>query len=448
MTLENERQSQPSDETDHRASQLSPTAHAVPWALYLLMLAILSRPLRYARWAFFVFGEQKEPLHDKIAWDLDPYKMLMGGLAFLIVLALLRYPTRRLLRFDLPLKLLGLLVALAFLSLAWSYAGSEGFAWAFRLVIPLGTYFLIRTYTERWEHVGMWARLFAFLGLVNFAAAAYEILFVVGHVGSFIRTFTIGGGKYIFHYATWAVVGLAFATHCAVFGARRFDRTLGALSALACVATVFITFRRAAVLSSGALLVMYMALIGHRRRASFALMALAVGFIVGAILLTPAYARRLATIPLIGGAGLPGGEHNRRVICHRTGLRMFREHWLYGLGIGSVFPYFDDVIRARYEPHNVILRIGSELGLAGLLIYTSFVGVVFSRTWQAFRYSLRRQKLEDASLVAALLCALTAMMMVSMVQNCLYDEYVYMLAALGSAAHHTLGVADTRSESP
>lgn len=65
-----------------------------------------------------------------------------------------------------------------------------------------------------------------------------------------------------------------------------------------------------------------------------------------------------------------------RVAIWRAALAMFRDHWLFGVGLGGFGDFFPnyrlDTYYTRY-PHSFLLEIGAELGVVGLVGIVGFL---------------------------------------------------------------------------
>ncbi len=418
-------------------------AQHLPLGLLFVMAAVFSRLSRYTRQSLIGFGESAD-----VVIDIEIYKLMMLLPLAFVVLAALQWPRRTRVRIDLPLKLLIGLFVFAAASLLWAYNPNYGLPWLFRMAIPISVYFLVINYTVKRDHLRWWGYLFVVMGFADVVIAAVELPFL----------FRLWGGLkaadpeirgYIGIYARWAVIAFAFSLHHLAFGANRRENLFGLAGAICSLVTVYFTFRRAALLAIGLVVAVYMALIGHRRREylTFAIVAV---LVAGAILaIDPRYAERMMSMAEAGDLGAVEGGDVRRVLQFLMGVKIFREHWLVGIGTGNLMIYTKEVFgTGKWLPHNIILEFGSELGIIGLGIFLAFVGVALVRAWRAYRTYLKGGDVGRASLAAAIMAALLAIMLYAQFQPIRHDFYIYVLGALASVAYEFGRAQSGLSETP
>lgn len=399
----------------------------IPLGLLFVMTAVLFRLSRYTRRSLLDFGKSSDVLIDVEAYKL----MMLVPLAFL-VLAALQWPRRTTIRVDPPLKLLVALFVFAGASLLWAHNPTYGVPWLLRLAIPVSIYFLIVNYTTTDEHLRWWGYLFVFMGFVDALITAVELPFLFRLWGG-LRAADPEIRGYINIYAHWAIVTFAFSLHFLAFGATRRETTFGLLGALASLVAVYFTFRRAPVLAVVLFSLVYMAMIGRRRRQFVAFVLIAAVLAGGVLIADPRYAQRVATIGQASDLGHLQTDV-QRVVQFFIGAKILRDHWLLGIGIGNLMQYIKDIYGIKWLPHNIYLEFGDELGIGGLAIFLAFVGTALSRGWRSYRAHLARGDLRRASLSAAAAAALLALLLAGFFQPIRFDFFIYVVAAMNSLA--------------
>ncbi len=415
----------------------------VPLGLLFVMTAVFFRLSRYTRHSLINFGKTADVLI-----DIEAYKLMMLlPLAFL-VLAALQWPRRTRVRLDPPFKLLIALFVFSTASLLWAYNPAYSLPWLLRLAIPFTVYFLVINYTVTRRHLRWWSYLFVLMGFADVIIAAVELPFLFRLWGS-IRASDPEILGYIGIYARWAVVAFAFSLHLAAFGESRRERSAGIVGAIVSVITVYFTYRRAALLAVALVVLIYMVLIGRRRR-DFVALAVVVALLAGgALLVDPRYAQRIASIGQASDLSSVEGGSLQRVLQFLMGVRIFKEHWLLGIGTGNMLIYTKDTYgTGKWLPHNIYLEFGGELGIFGLGLFLAFVAVALQRGWRAFRIRLAAGDLNGASLAVAVIAALSAMLLYGFFQPIRHDFYIYVLAALASVAYDVAANRDGRDAGP
>jgi len=91
----------------------------------------------------------------------------------------------------------------------------------------------------------------------------------------------------------------------------------------------------------------------------------------------------------VNGANPSGSSMMQRLEYWRTGLSLFRDHWLTGVGTGDLQLAFDDAYRQRqsrldpedrHRAHNQFLTMGIAFGLFGMMYFA------FSLAWPVMRH--------------------------------------------------------------
>lgn len=129
----------------------------------------------------------------------------------------------------------------------------------------------------------------------------------------------------------------------------------------------------------GLLTIAVLILIKSRAQArKYALAAVAAGAMLFAFAAPASYWNRINTI-FNYEADYNLTERSGRVEVWKTGVRIFAEHPLLGVGI-ACFPVAHSKYsetRAEIAPHNSFLQVGAELGLPGLLLFVWGIAATF-----------------------------------------------------------------------
>jgi len=364
--------------------------------------------------------------------------MLVAAALLVLAASMLMYRQRRYVRIDMAAKFLLSLVAWSFITLAWGYNPLWSFIWTMRLLQWVAVYVLIITLTRTRNDLNHWGHMFLYASFVNLAGLGLELT----GLGSYRHIGTVAGeyrASILTLYPCWAVLYLPFALHYLLWGRNRTETALGALSFIVNLATVYASFRRAGPIAVGLVLLTYFVLVGHRHRAFVRLCAMILLAGVLGIILNPAYAKRMSTIPWLSGATLQAWEGSLRLIQYRVGFEIFAHHPFSGIGLNAPHLWIKEVygFPGYLGQHSILLGLASGLGLGGLCIYALFAISALRRTSAAAHHQLSLGDLRGASLAAAILASLVGMLFWGQVQSLLISLPVYLCAALGSVAHAT-----------
>ncbi len=245
--------------------------------------------------------------------------------------------------------------------------------------------------------------------LVTFACLAIGALYVVGQLASGAGTqkisgrFSIGTQEYPIYLGRDSATGLLIGTYLVLASPTRRLRLL---------ATAALPVLAIALLASGsrgpvvAFVVAFFALVAlaaadRRRRRQ---LGIVVGALLIAAVLVPfvvpgsAVGRSLSTI--IGSAS--GLSSNGRSSEWANAFAAFSQNTWLGLGTGG-FAKIDPILQ---YPHNILLEVGVELGILGVIAVVVMIGSMFRRLISIWRAGLPDDRLESSLLIALLLMAL------------------------------------------
>lgn len=194
---------------------------------------------------------------------------------------------------------------------------------------------------------------------------------------------------------------------------------------------VYLTFSRGGMLGLFAVLGL-MALV--QRRASIRLVA--AGLLVAGVIAVAFYWSR--------GEGFSNLSEDtsfeQRITTFRTGLRMFQDHPIFGVGINcspAAWPFYAPK-NLGYNTwpiiHNTFLQALSETGLAGFLPLTAFFLFQLYRAWKTARAATAAGRERFANLVRALGIAFVGFLVCAMSGGFVLTWFPYILAGLIGAA--------------
>ena len=401
--------------------------------LFMMALVILSRVSRLARTSMAVWGAETHAERFG-AWDIDPSKLLVLLIIYLFALGLLLRPRARLVHIDFPLKALFVLAGYSFLSALWAYNAGSTVVWTIRLLQPIGIYLLVLAFTRTDDDLNRWGHLLMYASVLNLIGCMQDLGVRSGSAGGFEAGIS---GAWMAVHPTWAVLFAPFGIHYLLCGRNRVESLLGLVCLVTSLATMFISFRRAAPIAFAVGVLVYFLLVGRRNRAFVTLLALVVGAAVLVVVRHPQYAVRLKTIPFLGGGGLAGWEGHARLIQYAAGVQLFLTHPIGGIGLGGAMLWIRDMqlFEGVLVQHSLILALAADLGLIGLAIYGTFAVAAAARALKAVHMSLSLADFRAASLSAAMLSGFLGLLVWAQFHPILFEVSIYFAAALCSMVY-------------
>lgn len=135
------------------------------------------------------------------------------------------------------------------------------------------------------------------------------------------------------------------------------------------------------------------------------------------------------------------GSSSGRTEMWAQAMRVISEHPALGIGTGG----FADVNPPMIYPHNIMLEVGAELGIAGILLIVAFLGHAMARMAVAYR-AVPEERLVVAAVVALFAAALTN----AMFSYALHSNWeVWLWAGVGTAlAARLLGDRSSLAAAP
>lgn len=212
-------------------------------------------------------------------------------------------------------------------------------------------------------------------------------------------------------------------------------------------AGIVFSYSRGGALSLGVILVLW----AVARRPDRNKLFLGITVLIVLVLFLPGtFTRRLTTIPEIlpGSEGVihPDSSFEKRKLLARAGWRIFREHFVLGVGTGNFTTYFDEYAdevgsAARdyddpeqlHYPHNLYLEIGTETGVLGLVAFGIVLAFAFVQLAGARRRLIQAGDHEIADLGRSLQVSCIGYLVSSTFLHVQYPRYLFLILALVAA---------------
>lgn len=417
------------------AAQQTSEDRCVHLGLLFVLLAVLSRVIRYARTPLVAFGGTGGS-----AWDIEVSKILLLLPFGMAVIHLLLHPRERLIRIDEGLKILSLLLGFGVLSVLWALYPRAVTLWTLNTMLYFSVYFIIVLFTVRWHDLQPWGYMFLCMSFALAAMAGHEML-LFGQVKGFAGP---GGGPYTGIYGRWTTMAFPFVVHYLLYGRNRLENIAGYAGVFSCLLTIGLSTRRAPLLALPIILVTYLVVLRRRRRQLLLVGGLMVAGMALVIITNATYRQRVSSMFTLAGTSLLQNEElSQRFINLLAGANATRDHLLLGVGAGSFKPWSEDVFGTYrpINPHNLTLYLTANLGVVGLGIFIAFVASVWRRMRRAVDICLQSNDLRTASFVASVFASFIGMLFYSQFQPFFHSTNLYIVAALGSA---TLAIVQQR----
>jgi len=114
---------------------------------------------------------------------------------------------------------------------------------------------------------------------------------------------------------------------------------------------------------------------------------------------------------------------SKRLNSYKSAIRAFYERPILGLGIGG-FGIYHSGIDGRLYPHNILLEIGSELGILGLISFTLLIGFCF---FYLINLRKKHREKEKYFLITTILALFIFMLMNTSVSGDINDNRVFFV---------------------
>jgi O-antigen ligase len=243
-----------------------------------------------------------------------------------------------------------------------------------------------------------------------------------------------------------ALAGLIVGLLPFLIAAIRFTRMMAARLLLLSVfplalATLIVTGSRASMLALVAVGIYYVLRSKHKILSFACYVALALVIWVG---MPQQYQQRYLS-PARYAQGDEMDESNElRLRIWKAGWRMFLDHPVLGVGAGQFGTAYGTVYSGRahgpwMQPHNLLVQVGCELGLVGLVIFGYFVFQIVKANRSLLQ--LKGRSAYKLNYEVALACGalLAGVAVVSVFGHTLYRPYWYLLGGLVAANRFVAG---------
>ncbi len=238
-------------------------------------------------------------------------------------------------------------------------------------------------------------------------------------------------------YSQMLVAVLPLALVLAFSHLSRRVRVMAAAACAPIMAGIVLSFSRGAAL---AVIVVGICLFFLRYiRLRYALLFAAVLAVV--IASTPGYFNRINTLSGLSSQGMAAADFSlreRSSILH-TGLQVFLQHPLLGVGLGQASEYievrgvgFSAGVRGL-APHNTYLEQLIENGILGFTCFMAMAFVTLRNLFRASRYWIGRRP-EYAHMAMGLMLAVVAFLTTSLFLHLAFPRYYWLLMGLAGAA--------------
>jgi O-antigen ligase len=217
---------------------------------------------------------------------------------------------------------------------------------------------------------------------------------------------------------------------------------MGAIGASGVIAIViFLTQSRGAFLALVATTVMGIMLVRQRGRA-FGVMAvvaiLSVPFVPDSAWARFGGLRNASTATGMRGVDREGSAQQRFQVL-QVAMRISGDNPLFGVGpmmYPEVAPRYGTMMSSQYalarrvtDPHNTYLRLSTELGIPGLLLFLGMIISVITRTWSTSSSLIRRGE-ASSQVLRMLLLGLVAFLLAGLFSSIPYINVLYILTAI------------------
>jgi O-antigen ligase len=115
------------------------------------------------------------------------------------------------------------------------------------------------------------------------------------------------------------------------------------------------------------------------------IIALVMTLMVALPLAPDAFFNRMASIT--DASRDPTGSRRERRLLLEQGIGVFMDHPLTGVGLGQFQNFYEPGMQTRWrETHNVLLQVGAEIGIFGLIVFVFLIVRMFAAAWWTRRH--------------------------------------------------------------
>ena len=348
----------------------------------------------------------------------------------------------RMRRIELPPRSVYALVALlcwCFLSVAWAPSQTDSMEWV-RQYVSLGLLYIALSVTPISRSDFRWLLAFTVIGgLVTAAIGAHQF-----YSNPLVRADGLAVRRLIIHAGNASIDPNAMSDSLllpiavlamGVLRTRWITLKLLGLAGLGFMAaTIALSGSREGLVG----LIVVIGYLGWRTRYRIQIAILAAATLATSLALHTTLWTRLSDAISTGGAG--------RVAIWRVGLDAFEHNWLLGYGLGSFPSVYDRFYLHVYQaytngwtspPHNLLIQVGVELGVVGIVL----VGWFIVTTFTGLRGIGSDSAFHDYRIMME--AALLGLFVVSMFIGLFTDKYAWLVFTL-AAQVRLLGIQEAR----
>ena len=247
-------------------------------------------------------------------------------------------------------------------------------------------------------------------------------------------------------YAQAMLVLLPLALFAYLTGRTRTHRILAAISGVAILAGMLLTFSRGAGVALGGLVVIGIAM--RYIRLSHAVIV-TIALVAAMVTLAPQYLERLESVTgvtdlISDESGLdPDGAILGRATSNLASLQVFVDHPVLGVGPGQyVTTYSQEVanelglrhFEGSRRAHNLFLEVAADTGVPGVIAFAGIFGATLMGLWRVRRLWLDRGDTARAGWATAFALAVIGYMLTAVFLHLAYMRYFWLLMALANSA--------------
>lgn len=210
------------------------------------------------------------------------------------------------------------------------------------------------------------------------------------------------------------------------------------------LAAIFFSLSRGASLGVATMMIFYIGLVSRKKFRDLAITVLGGGLLL--LVLPSEWYDRMDTIQV--GAEQTEGSAAQRMMLMQGALRATLDNPVFGLGpdgwLQVVHVYGDGV----HNPHSIYLKLSSETGITGLVIYLAVIGMTFGRCVRGRRLALKNGDKRAWTFITAFMTCITGLLAAMTFLNYPFNEFLWAWICLANSfvTLYTLEIAKQGSK--
>lgn len=257
---------------------------------------------------------------------------------------------------------------------------------------------------------------------------------VIGLIKGVTKDMGIPGGQMTdnndFMAATVSIIPvLVYLSFSYVGPFRKSVKAMGILMTSLSLCAIVFSNSRGAALGLVAVLLLYLAFVSKRRIRE----GLLVGAVVGATLffLPQSFWDRMSTIEI--GAEQTESSASERLRMMKAAWVCTKDHPVFGVGPDGWLKVAFVYGGAALDPHNIWLKLASEIGIPGLLLYLVIPGYTLRRLMKVRTLATARGDKDTSAMAVALAMAILGYLMPSSFLSHPFSEFLWAWYGIGNA---------------